>query len=183
MDYYHNLKFTESGVIEDTLYEGQFNRTEELNTRIYDRFFPDTDLQPNFDPRPVSTKYALFPVLDRRPKPEVPLLSYLNYYPEVSFNPGDAKGPISGFLNNVDVESDLRNQNIYLDKDLGKKHVPSLKSDLYIVNVESKTRVEQPFPGLFTFNPIDTSHRMNSVPKNTGVDLFHNNTRVQLRNA
>ena len=31
-----------------------------LNTRLHERIFPSQELQPNFDPRPVPTKYTHF---------------------------------------------------------------------------------------------------------------------------
>jgi len=181
MNYYNNINFNDIGVITENLYRGQNDRIDELNTRIYDRFVPDAELQPNFDPRPVSTKYALYPILDRRAPVTVPLQSYLDYYPEVIFKPGNAKGPVSGYFNNVEVESDLRNQNTYLDNDLGKKYIPSVKSDLYNVTVTSKNKVEQPFPRLFTMDHIDSSSLQGVLPENIGADMFNNHTRTQLR--
>jgi hypothetical protein len=181
MNYYNNINFNSSGIISENLYRGQHDRIDELNTRIYDRFVPDAELQPNFGHRPVSTKYALYPILDRRAPVTVPLQSYLDYYPEVIFKPGDANGPVSGYFNNVEVESDLRNQNTYLDKDLGKKYIPSINSDLYKVTVTSKNKVEQPFPRLFKIDHIDGSKHIEALPKNIGVDMFNNHTRVQLR--
>ena len=55
---------------------GQNERVEELNRRIVDRVSTDAPLQPNFDPRPVSTKYALFPVIDRRRIPKQAIEKY-----------------------------------------------------------------------------------------------------------
>ena len=37
----------------------QHERTDELNQRIGSRQFSDTPLEPNFSPRPLSTKYNL----------------------------------------------------------------------------------------------------------------------------
>ena len=36
---------------------GQNERVDELNSRLFDRNHPDQSLKPNFDFRPVSTKY------------------------------------------------------------------------------------------------------------------------------
>ena len=44
------------------LYYGQNERVDELNARILERDVPDTQLAPNFSPRPVPTKYAVFPM-------------------------------------------------------------------------------------------------------------------------
>jgi hypothetical protein len=60
--YYQNIDFGENGVCKG-IYYGQNERVDELNTRIQSRHFPDVDLPPNFDPRPVSTRFCLFPVV------------------------------------------------------------------------------------------------------------------------
>ena len=44
----------------------QFERTDELNLRLLERNEPQYPLAPNFTPRPVLTKYSLFPILDAR---------------------------------------------------------------------------------------------------------------------
>lgn len=144
---------------------GQIARTEDLNDRIYQRMFPDVALKPNFDPRPVSTKYSLLPIVDSYARTTEPYKPYLDYHPEVMFNPGNAKAPVDGYFKKVDLESDLRNQRYLLEKyDLGNfvseaslltrnppgvedsrrksstsfnKYIPSLESDMYKVTVKS----------------------------------------------
>jgi hypothetical protein len=46
------------------------DRVDELNARLSTRMTPYVNKTPNFDPRPASTKYATFPILDSRTKPE-----------------------------------------------------------------------------------------------------------------
>lgn len=46
------------------------DRVDELNERMARRLEPNANMTPNFDPRPVSTKYALFGIVDQRTKPE-----------------------------------------------------------------------------------------------------------------
>jgi len=46
-------------------------RTEELNERVSNRNIPSEPLQPQFDIRPLSTKYSMMPIFDRRPIPTV----------------------------------------------------------------------------------------------------------------
>ena len=46
------------------------DRVDELNTRLASRLEPVANRTPNFDPRPASTKYALFGIVDARTKPE-----------------------------------------------------------------------------------------------------------------
>jgi len=163
---------------------GQYARTEDINDRIYQRMFPDIDLKPNFDPRPVSTKYSHLPIVDSYARTTVPLKPYLDYHPEVMFNPGNAKAPVSGILNKIDLESDLRNQRYLLEKyDLGNKYIPSLDSDMYKVTVKSSDNgaALNAHPLLFTPFLVGNPDTASDIPKNIGIDQFHNHTRTQLR--
>ena len=47
---------------------GQLERTTELDEKIFNRSFPSTALKPNYDPRPISTKYSLFPAYPEEKK-------------------------------------------------------------------------------------------------------------------
>ena len=85
-------------------------RDEELNNRISDRNIPSTSLQPQYSIRPVATKYGYMPILDQNKKVDTPLKSYTQYSTSHVFNPGNSKAPWSGFSNNVNIESTLRNQ-------------------------------------------------------------------------
>jgi len=173
------------GVVEGVFY-GQNCRVDELNDRIFDRFHPDHTLPPNFETRPVSTKYSLFPMMDKRMPAKVPIESNYDYSLETNFTPPVmASGPVNGFVNNVNVESSLRNQFFALQKgaDLGE-YIPSKESDLYKVTVVSRPE-EQPYPLLFEQGlHIDrtTVHPNVLACPNIGKDNFHNYTRTQLRN-
>lgn len=166
---------------------GQHARTDELNTRIMDRVFPDVDLRPNFSPRPVSTKYSLFPIVDSYARTTEPYKPYLDYYPEVMFNPGNAKAPVSGILNKIDLESDLRNQKYLLEKyDLGNKYIPSLESDMYKVKVTSTDNdaATRAHPLLFSSFMVESSVDSEAaIPQNVGREQFNNHTRTQLRSS
>jgi len=165
---------------------GQNDRVDELNDRILERSFPNMPLQPNFDPRPVSTKYSIFPIIDMRTSPNVRKMPYLDYHVEVGFNPGNSRGPVSGYINNVDTETDLRNQNNKLYKgDLGTKYIPSIHSDLYNVRIESENNgnLEEQHPYLFKPNVIEQSSPKFILENKIGKDIFYNHTRTQLRNT
>ena len=101
--------------IPDGVYSGQNDRIDELNARRQSRQFPDQPLQPEFDPRPVSTKYSLFPMIDRRvpvnyanPLVEIPnkvaipnkVENVQNHIYSIStnFSPATRNGPVSGYL-------------------------------------------------------------------------------------
>ena len=160
---------------------GQNERVEELNRRVIDRISTDGILQPNFDPRPVSTKYSLFPIIDRRKTPKEPIFKTPQYEPNNKFYSNLEKGPVDGFLSNVNLESSLRNQFFALQKADQAVYVPPSNSDLYENNINFVTNnnnldqhllfQEQQFND---FNP--------NISPIIGNEVFYNSTRVQLKN-
>jgi hypothetical protein len=159
---------------------------DEINTRILARDKPDQPLPPNFDPRPVLTKYAYFPMLDARMPATVPIQPSYDYSIEKNFTPPlMSVGPVSGFINNIDVENNLRNQYFALQKGAGQNvYVPSKDSDLYKVTVSSITpQPQQPYPGLFNVPQFQCNPDYTNLAKEPalGKDLFNNYTRTQLR--
>ena len=179
----YNNKIPEvAGLSHGVLY-GQFDRTDELNARQFERTRPDQPLPPNFDPRPVLTKYSIFPMLDARMPATVPIQPNYDYSLYNNFTPPVMSvGPVSGYINKVDTENTLRNQYFALQKGADQSsYVPSANSDLYNVYVPSSPSV-QPFPGLFTKPQLDqTVHPNMQGNPNIGRDIFNNYTRVQLR--
>ena len=166
------------GVIDGVYYCGN-ERTEELSRRMAERNIPSAPLQPQFGIRPVSTKYEMMPIFDRRAKATVPIKRQPTFNPEVTFNPGSANAPWSGFASNIHKESQLRNQFFALQKCEQSNYVPSSTSDMYNVHVSGRQE-QQPFPNLFSepelapFNPNEC---------NIGGNLFDNCTRQQLKNV
>lgn len=169
------------------VYIGQENRVEELNERIAVRNVPDQGLAPNFSPRPALSKYSLFPMLDNRMPSSVPIQPNYNYSLESTFTPPVMNvGPVAGFINKVAVESELRNQYFALQRGGGQNvYIPSSTSDLYQVMLAAPSKpVPQPFPGLFETAQFDQSVHPNLEGHTTlGRDIFHNNTRTQLRTS
>lgn len=162
------------------VYYGQNERTDELNSRMTSRQFPDSPLQPNFDPRPVSTKYAHFPIGNRRVPANEPILPYIDYNSSANFYPGSANAPVSGYYNKIDVETVLRNQGFALQRGADQNvYVPSSTSDLYQVSVVSRPS-EQPHPMLFQQPQFEQKNCPHLA--NIGTDRFFNHTRTQLRN-
>jgi len=164
--------------ISEGIYYGQFDRVNELNNRLGSRQFPDVALQPNFDPRPLATKYAFTPSY---PKPSVRIQRNVDHVVELNFNPGSSRAPPQGFLNNIDKETMLRNQAFALQHGADQGvYVPSSNSDLYKTTIVSTPGEPQPFPSLFsksqfavTENPVEGT--------NIGKNVFFNHTRTQLR--
>ena len=166
------------GVVDGIYYCNQ-ERTDELSRRMAARNIPSTPLQPQYAVRPVSTKYDMMGIVDRRKKPTVPLKSYPVYNIESMFNPGSAAAPWSGFASEIDDESRLRNEFFALQKCEQSEYVPSTKSDLYQVQVDATNEV-QTHPDLFRqqdFAPF------NPNTCNTGKMFFDNFTRQQIKDV
>ena len=96
----------------------------EMSNDIRKRNIPSMSLQPQFSLRPVSTKYAHFPIVDTQISNEVPIYKK-PYNVGLIFNPGNRMAPFSGFVENADVESVLRNQIFALQKNDQAVYVPS----------------------------------------------------------
>jgi hypothetical protein len=178
------MNINESGKIHgvpEYLYYGQNERVDELNSRIKERQFPDSPLEPMFAPRSVPTKYSHFPIINRRKPMNEPAIPYLEYN-IVNFNPGTQRAPPSGILTNIDTETILRNQTMALQKADQAVYVPSSASDLYNVTVVSKPG-EQTHPLLFE-RPTFAAHlHPNVATANIGREQLFNHTRTQLRNT
>lgn len=166
--------------LEEGIRYGQNARVDELNDRTFARFIPDSLLQPSLDRRPVPTKYARFPLIDRVKQAKVPIRSYLDYSTASDFAPIHGKGPFSGFK--VADESDLRNQYFAIQSAPQAAYIPSSSSDLYNVKMAPNSRQEpQPFLGLFDNYRMDPFAPIRNADPKIGSDTFLNNTRVQLR--
>lgn len=161
----------------------QNTNIDESNTRLNSRQFSDSPLEPNFDIRPVPTKYALFPVVNRRKPVTEERLPYVDYNQGVNFTPAVSRGSVSGYMNGIDTETVLRNQTFAKQRGLGQDmYVPSSDSDLYKVSVVSRPS-EQPHMGLFSQNTFSNRAHPNVENTTIGKDKFFNHTRTQLRNS
>jgi hypothetical protein len=150
--------------------------TNETNNRIYNRNIPSQPLQPYLDVRPVMTKYSIMPIVDPRKENKVKLNQLPNYNVHNVFNPGNTQSPWSGY--NVNNESILRNQIFALQKCSQTEYVPNSNSDLYKWSFKPSTNTKQTHELLFqetNFNDFDPN------PDKLGFGLFHNATRVQLK--
>lgn len=177
----YNLNNAFYGVQEGILY-GQNERVDELNERIQSRYFSDVPLPTNFDPRPVQTKYTLFPTINIHKQSSERILPSVNHMVETNFSPATRNGPPSGYFANIDTETILRNQTVALQHGADKGvYIPSSNSDLYKVTVVSKPS-EQPFSNLFKKEEYQTYSSNNFENSEIGKNRFFNHTRTQLRN-
>ena len=174
------------GVVEGVKYM-QHERVDEINDRIYARSLAPAPLKPNYDPRPVSTKYALFPMLESRKPVKEPLQHYLDYNVATGFNPGNGRSPVNTMINNIEVETLLRNQYFAYQRNCDQStYIPDTTSDLYNVTLPPNTQRNeaQPHPDLFTpYQPAQELHSNVSDYPHIGGDHFYNHTRTQLRNG
>lgn len=174
---YKNIDFGEKGICKG-IYYGQNERVDEVNDRIQTRHFPDVDLPPNFDPRPVSTKFCLYPTFIRnsdgsetKKSISIPPTGGITInddktYQKVVYNPGTDKGPPITFLKNIDIENQLR-----------KEYTPSK-------NVfSSQTTATPPSQTYTTYIPNYLANPYtNDSSQKIGSNNFNNFTKIQLRN-
>ena len=162
------------------LWDGQHGRVEDLNTRIVERQFPDQPMQANFGFRPVPTKYALFPIIERRVKSNVPIPRAPEYNTHTHFSPATSNGPVATYLANIDLETVLQNRHVSLQHGADQGvYVPSSKSDLY--GFSAVGRVESLDERAMLFEKHTLYTKGSEIANQIGRDTFHNNTRTQLR--
>jgi hypothetical protein len=172
--------------VTEGVYYGQFDRTGELNDRIGSRHFPDAHLQPNINFRPVPTKYARFPIIDRKTPSSIPVNRYLDHDVEFNFNPGNSRAPAHGYMNNVDKEMLLRNQFFALQRGGNKGvYIPSSTSDLYNSTMHAAKGQYENTGGthllLFSRPDLNGPLHPNVANNSIGKYRFFNHTRTQLR--
>lgn len=155
------------------------DRNLEIDNRMYERNIPSAPLQANFSMRPVSTKYELMGITDRRAPATEPIVKYPTYNNATMFNPGTAHAPWSGFASNVNVESTLRNQFFALQSCDQAAYVPSTNSELYQHKVAQSSNT---LPNEFQYlQRRQIFEPFNPNPCNLGKGLFMNHTRQQLK--
>ena len=150
---------------------------DEMNLDIYKRNVPSEGIATHFDPRPVNTKYRHLPVLDPK-QPDS--YEYRQTYNESVFLPGNRKPHYNGFANNVDRESSLRNQFFALQKGDQHLYVPSSNSNMYNHPINFVTH-EGNINRLGMFYQSDFDDFNPNLSDKIGRNIFHNNTRVQLK--
>lgn len=137
-------------------------KNNEINSRLYERNLPSTEgLRPQYDPRPVPTKYVTMASID----PPNPI--HQGLVPPFNVNKGFVPGsraPWSGFASNIGDDR--------------KKYTVDSNSDMYRHQLPHTDNLVQPFPNLFKDEQL-TSSRTCSL--DVGKDLFNNSTRTQLR--
>tara|TARA_Y100001980_G_C14499386_1_gene275519 strand:+ start:504 stop:1013 length:510 start_codon:yes stop_codon:yes gene_type:complete len=158
-----------------------FEKQDTMNRDLYMRNIPSADIDPNLDPRPVSTKYSTLPIIDHRKETTVPIINQGGYNSEKIFYPGTTKPHYSGFSRNIDKESTLRNQFFALQAADQAKYIPSSASDLYVNPINFQTTTENLEEKLvFRKEEFEDFNPNPSII--IGNNIFNNSTRVQLKN-
>lgn len=153
-----------------------------LNERIYKRNIPSKTMKPNYDYRPMSTKYLDIKKKDPNETNEKnekkdhnetnekkeKLFSYtLNT--NTIFNPG-YRGEVDTYFYNIDKESELRNQFMALQKDIQSHYIPNENSDLYKNTMEYSKQ----------YTKYESNHNKNY--NNLAPLNFNNSTRYNIKN-
>ena len=141
------------------------DRVEQLNQRLAQRNITSTTPSFYFSPRPVSTKYTTFPILDQF-KPSTVEIPYKRPYDVQKEYLPSTSLPFSGFIENIDIETKLRHE---------KDYIPSSKSSLYVKPMIPSEQTIQPYPGLFA--DVTTTF---TTPTFKDKHLFYNSTSKKI---
>tara|TARA_Y100000741_G_scaffold166574_1_gene126029 strand:- start:5944 stop:6453 length:510 start_codon:yes stop_codon:yes gene_type:complete len=158
-----------------------FEKLDIMNNNLYTRNIPSRDIQPNFDPRPVSTKYSTLPLTDHKKETNIPIIKQDNYNSSEIFYPGTRKPNYSGFATNIDKESTLRNQFFALQAADQANYIPSSTSDLYMDPINKQT-VSKDLDETLLFKQSEFADFYPNPSVIIGNRIFDNATRVQLKN-
>jgi len=169
--------------------------TDEINQRILARNITSGNLDMVCSLRPVATKYTLpttsnkYYTINNNPSLNINDIKNTSFDVGTCFNPGNTKGPWSGYVTKVNDESVLRNQIYALQKSPQSEYIPNSNSDLYNYSTpkNNNSNVDQLFPNLFN-NSIDQLNGENGEKGentnnlgNIGKNVFNNHTRQQLK--
>lgn len=148
----------------DNYYMNQDN----INNKICNRNIPSNNIEPVFDPRPLSMKYIL-----KEKVPTVVEKQYTDFDTNTNFYPGTKKPTFSQFSNKIDLETELLHYN--------NKFNVNNNSDLYDNNRTHNDEYSE-----LTSDYLLKKQESNYINDNNllslGNDIFNNNTRIQLKN-
>lgn len=147
---------------------------EVINKRIYERNISNKHLDVLYPLIPYSTKFQKFPTTPTMQNIDTNISNKLDYNYSAGMHPGTSRGPIQGFMQNVDFESSLRNQFFALQKCDQSNFVPNSNSDLYVETTIQTTPYKDNHGLLFKTH----SYKNNKNVKKEDY-LFNNYTRFQ----
>lgn len=162
------------------------DRVNEINERIFERnlAYGNSDIPISF--RSQNTKYTLYPILDKNQCSNSEPTN-LPFDTNNMFNPGNSKGPWSGYASNINHESVLKNQINALQNNPKVTYIPEKNSQLYeyVLTNEKNNKLDD-FHDLFktpTFSNNNSNKSTISKLNNSLESLFNNHTRQQLKDT
>ena len=153
-------------------------RVDELNNKIYQRNLTNASVEMHESFRSVPTRQVLFPILDCN-KPVTVARLDKKFDINTMYTPSNYV-PTQSYRDNIDIETKLRGTIFPIQKCDQAKFIPDSKSDLYNNNHIEPRRINNNTPHALLFK----EQRFNNFNPNMcklGHELFHNSTRVQLR--
>ena len=151
-----------------------------INNDIYERNIPSETMQICLPQRSMSTKYTHFPIMDNIRESNVVLNNSKPFNNNEMFFPGNRKPHFCGFSQNVDLESNLRNQFFALQNADQAKYIPNSNSNMYQNNINFIT-TNKNLENELLFNKEDFDNFNPNISNKIGGELFLNSTRVQLK--
>ena len=149
-------------------------RVDNINSKILNRNIPFIHMDVLYPMIPHSTKFEKFPTAPKDIFVETPITNKANYMYSAGEHPGANRGPVQGFMQNVDFESGLRNQYFSLQKCDQSLYVPTSNSDLYKPTIVQEEMYSETHPLLFK-----TEHFKNTNKAKESKQIFNNGTRFQ----
>lgn len=160
------------------VYFSQFDRTDELSKRNFERNLASRQMQPKYIGRPVSNRRTIMPIVDSVKKSNVKKGKFEKYNMKKDFHPGQG-APYDGYCENVDVESTLFNRFMPLQKCAKNTYVPGSSSDLYNDKMVKQSKRNPKFKYLQKSSKFS---EFNPNSCNLGNETFHNHTRQDQKN-
>ena len=158
-------------------YYCQQERTTQLSDRMYKRNLAGGSLAPHMIARSVSTRLETLPMMDCRKVVPTKMANYPTYDSMETFHPGSS-APYSGYCNNVDIETHLRNTIHPLQKAPQSKFIPDSSSDLFNTKHFKQTHGVDPKDLLQRPEKFDAFNPNRCL---LGKNLFDNHTRQQTK--
>ena len=160
-------------------YYCQQERTTQLSDRMYKRNLAEGSLAPHMIARSVSTRLETLPMMDCRKVVPTKMANYGAYDSMETFHPGSS-APYSGYCNNVDIETHLRNTIHPLQKAPQSKFIPDSSSDLFNTKHFKQTHGVDPNDLLQRPEQFDAFNPNRCL---LGKNLFDNHTRQQTKDV
>ena len=150
----------------------------QINNEIFGRNLPNEIVYGNFSQRPAQTRNTRMPIFDCFKQSNVPIKQKNIYNNSKTYLPAE-KAPFSGFADNVDIETLLRNTIFPLQVAPRSKFIPSSKSELFQSKVINTKPVQMTHSSLFR---QDRFNLKNQNKCKLGWKVFNNHTKNQIKN-